>query len=177
MLPCHGHTGSSNWPPYWGVLWCCRVGKLPAGPVRWYSIQLIALTPMLLSLLYPTLACSLLFVPLLPMAFFSPIFTIAASSHSQTLLSQLLFFKSHIRHIHTAHNPSRHITFFLFFKKSPHFLFFTWSLQSNTFSILKYITLSQSSSVSGHPRAKTRTPTQSQSVFSSPQEDVTADLL
>lgn len=65
MLPCHGHAGSSNWPPYWGVLRCCGVGKLPAGPVRWYSIQLIALAPLLLSPLLHWHVC-FFFFPLSP---------------------------------------------------------------------------------------------------------------
>lgn len=44
------------------------MGKLPAGPVRWYSIQLIALAPLLLSPLTPpvsspSLACLLFFLP------------------------------------------------------------------------------------------------------------------
>lgn len=68
MLPCHGHAGSSNWPPYWGVLWCCGVGKLPAGPVRWYWIQLVALAPLLLVLPLSALllrcVCLLLLLPL-----------------------------------------------------------------------------------------------------------------
>lgn len=147
MLPCHGHAGSSNWPPYWGVLRCCGVGKLPAGPVRWYSIQLIALAPLLLSPLLHWHVCFFFFPPppLHPpttgphrLPFLCPPDAQTSMITPSSFNSFYTTRHSRIPAYHFFSSPPPSPVAFLSFFYFPVFLTDdTWSLLSNTFNFLK----------------------------------------
>lgn len=177
MLPCHGHTGSSNWLPYWGVLRCCRVGKLPAGPVRWYSIQLIALAPLLLSpLISLCLSFSGMFTSFCspPLLAFLPIFKVLHPPTHKLALHTLIvppYSKSH-----TLITLFFFINLTLYFPLSVYLFFYSLSfltlyfhlfnfshlwhmVTSNTLTFSKNITPLLSSSITDRKRAHTRTDT------------------
>lgn len=161
MLPRHGHTGSINWPPYWGVLRCCGVGKLPAGPVRCYSVQLIALAPFLPSVSSPSLVCSFLLLLFWPFA--NPSYLLFIPH--KNLHSQFLFFSHHL--LLSQHSPLPAYRFCPAFLSLPcNFL----ALMAHAhFYLTRSVSLSTShlcrAPITGHPRVKSHAITQS---FSAP---------